>query len=176
MTDSPLEPAVQDAGVGIPQPSEVTTRERDDAMGAYLMMFASWAIGLPFPLINLVASLVYYFVNKKTSRFVAFHAYQALVIHVPIVCINAGLIVWIIVIAASDFRFAGTFLAYFLFLAAVNIIYIVYSIIALIQARKGRMYYIPFFGRLAYARFSGPWAKNRERGRDEWVNRPPEGF
>ncbi len=178
MTDSPTSvpaPAPEDAGIKIPQPEEVSTRERDDAMAAYLMMFASWAIGLPFPLINLIASLVYYFVNKKTSRFVAFHAYQALIVHVPIVCVNAGLIVWIIVIAVSDLHFAGPFLAYLLFLIALNIVYIVYSIIALIQARKGRLYYMPFFGRLAYAHFYGPWARDRER-KDEWVNKPPEGF
>ena len=54
---------------GLPHPDELGTRERDDAMGAYLMMFASLGLGLPFPLINIIASAVYYFVNRKSSRF-----------------------------------------------------------------------------------------------------------
>ncbi len=67
----------------LPQPSEIPEREKEDAMGAYLMMFASLAIGLPIPLLNLVASVIYFFVNRKNGPFVAFHALQALLTHVP---------------------------------------------------------------------------------------------
>ena len=35
-------------------------------MGAYLMMFASLAIGLPIPLVNLIASVIYFLVNRRT--------------------------------------------------------------------------------------------------------------
>ncbi|MCH8319303.1 MAG: hypothetical protein IIA88_12580, partial [Bacteroidetes bacterium] len=39
----------------VPQPDEIPTREKEDAMGAYLMMFAAIAAGLPLPIINLIA-------------------------------------------------------------------------------------------------------------------------
>ncbi len=70
--------------------------EKEDAMGAYLMMFASLAIGLPIPLLNLVASVIYFFVNRKAGPFVAFHALQALPHHIPVVLLNAGVIGWLV--------------------------------------------------------------------------------
>ena len=66
------------AHIALPQPHEIPKREREDAMGAYLMMFAAWGVGLPLPLLNLLAAIIYFFTNKKTSRFVSFHAYQSL--------------------------------------------------------------------------------------------------
>jgi len=58
----------------LPQPGEIPEREKEDAMGAYLMMFAAVAIGLPLPVINLIAAIIYYYVNRKKSRFIHFHA------------------------------------------------------------------------------------------------------
>ena len=62
----------------LPQPEEIAEREKVDAMGAYLMMFAAVAVGLPLPIINLIAAVVYYFVNRKKSRFIHFHCLQSL--------------------------------------------------------------------------------------------------
>ena len=78
--------------IRLPQPEEIAEREKEDAMAAYLMMFASLAIGLPIPLVNLIASFIYFFVNRKSSPFVAFHSLQALLTHVPVVLLNAGLV------------------------------------------------------------------------------------
>jgi len=64
--------------IRLPQPDELSEREKDDAMGAYLMMFATWVVGLPLPVLNLIAAVIYFYVNKKSSRFVAFHALQSL--------------------------------------------------------------------------------------------------
>jgi len=55
-------------------------------MGAYLMMFATLAVGLPLPLINLVAAFIYLYINRKTSRFVHFHALQSLYSQIPLPC------------------------------------------------------------------------------------------
>ena len=165
----------QGSRIALPQPEEIPERERDDAMGAYLMMFASLAIGLPIPVFNLIASVIYFFVNRKTSPFVAFHSLQALLSHVPVVLVNAGLVGWFIAILATKSGFAGGFFWYLVFAVLLNVLYIVWSIIALIHARKGRFYYIPFFGRLAFERFYGPGAEARRRPK-EWENRPPEGL
>ena len=32
----------------LPQPQDLTVREKEDAMGAYLMMFAAWGAGSPY--------------------------------------------------------------------------------------------------------------------------------
>ena len=56
------------APIALPQPDEIPKREREDAMGAYLMMFAAWGARLPLPLLNLLAAVIYFFTNKKPSR------------------------------------------------------------------------------------------------------------
>ena len=38
----------------LPQPDEIEVRVKEDALGAYLMMFATAALGLPLPILNLV--------------------------------------------------------------------------------------------------------------------------
>lgn len=158
----------------IPQPAEISEREKDDAMGAYLMMFAAWGIGLPLPLLNLIAALIYFFVNKKTSRFVAFHSYQSLLSQVPVSLLNMAAVAWLLVILIRSLGFAAPFYVYLIFTALANVLYIVYSVVALMKARRGQFYYMPLFGRLAFARYYGPNAAGLARPLEP--NRPPEGF
>jgi hypothetical protein len=54
-----------------------------------------------------------------------------------------------------------------------NITYIVWSIVALVHARKGRFIYMPVVGRMCFGRYYGPKA---HRVSPTWENRPPEGF
>jgi uncharacterized membrane protein len=162
--------------VHLPQPNEITEREKDDAMGAYLMMFASLAIGLPIPLLNLIASVIYFLVNKKTSPFVAFHALQALLSHIPIVLLNAGVAAWLITNLVTHAASWAWFLWYLFFTILVNLTYIVWSIVALIHANKGRFFYMPVFGRISFARYYGPRAARQPREPRTWENKPPEGF
>lgn len=159
----------------IPQPGEIPEREKEDAMAAYLMMFASLAIGLPIPLFNLIASVIYFLVNRKSSLFVAFHALQALLTHVPVVLLNAGVIGWLIGILVTEGSFAPGFFWYLFFTILANLAYITWSIIALIHARKGRFVYMPLIGRFCFARYYGPKAEARRAPR-QWENRPPEGL
>ncbi len=164
--------------LSLPRPEEISQRERDDAMGAYLMMFASWAVGLPFPFINLIASWIYYLVNRKGSRFVAFNSYQALLVHLPVAVYNALIIIWLLVALIGGHNLSGNFLPAAILGAALNILYIVFSIKALRRAVKGIFYYIPWAGRPAFGHFYGPKALAREarRRRLPEENRPPRGF
>jgi len=163
--------------VPLPQPSEIPERQKDDAMGAYLMMFASLAIGLPLPLLNLVASIIYFFVNRKNGDFVAFHALQALLSHVPVVLLNAGVVGWLIAILAvpPHDAFGPAFLWFLFFVVLVNLAWIIWSIVALVHARKGHFFYMPLIGRMCFARYYGPGAQARKTARS-WENRPPEGL
>jgi uncharacterized membrane protein len=161
--------------VRLPQPEEIPERERDDAMAAYLMMFASLAIGLPIPLVNLIASVIYFLVNRKTSPFTAFHSLQALLTHVPVVLLNAGAVGWLIGILVSQAGFHAAFFWYLFFTVLVNVAYIAWSIVALIHASKGRFFYMPVVGRFCFSRYYGARARAR-RERPRWENKPPEGI
>ena len=59
-------------------------------MAAYLMNFAAWGAGLPFPSLNLIAAAIYFLVNRKKSRFVAFHCFQAFTSQLPTTVLNVN--------------------------------------------------------------------------------------
>ena len=168
------------APIALPQPDEIPKREREDAMGAYLMMFAAWGAGLPLPLLNLLAAVIYFFTNKKTSRFVSFHAYQSLLTQIPTSIINASAIAWIAALIIKGYpldtyEYADLFWSYIVFVVLLNLVYMIFSIVACIRARRGRFYYFWVFGRIAFARYYGPSAISMEK-KEEKPNLPPEGF
>jgi uncharacterized membrane protein len=132
------------------QPEEIAEREKEDAMGAYLMMFAAVAIGLPLPIINLIAAVIYYFVNRKKSRFIHFHCLQSLLSNIPTTLINWVLVIWGLRIFFTDQVITDTFWAYAVFAGLTTLIYFIISIIAAAKARQGKMYYFLFFGKIAY--------------------------
>ncbi len=134
----------------LPQPDEIAEREKEDAMGAYLMMFAAVAIGLPLPIINLIAAIIYYFVNRKKSRFIHFHCLQSLLSQIPTTLINWVLVIWAVRIFFTDLTLSNSFWAFAIFAGLSTFIYFIVSIIAAFKARQGKMYYFLFFGKIAY--------------------------
>lgn len=135
----------------IPQPDEIELREREDAMGGYFMMFASLAVGLPLPVLNLVAAVIYFYLNKSKSRFVHFHSLQSLISQLPTSLMNAGLVFWSVQIwIFENYDYGQEYLGYLILTAVANLAYIIFSIIGAIKARKGEFFYFVFFGKLAY--------------------------
>ena len=135
----------------LPQVEDISVREREDAMGAYLMMFASLGAGLPLPIINLIAAIIYYYLNKSTSRFVRFHVLQSLVSQVPVTLLNAAGVFWAVYCLYWG-AFGRSFVSYIITVVLANLVYLAFSIIACVRARKGRFYYFWFFGRWTYHR------------------------
>ena len=139
----------------LPQPEDIPIREREDAMGAYLMMFASLAMGLPLPIINLIAAIVYYYINKSKSKFVHFHSLQSLYSQIPTSLINAVLVFWTTLVIFKGFNASQEYKAYIIMAIIANLVYFIFSIIASVKARKGKFYYFILFGKLAYQRAYG---------------------
>ncbi|MBN1798471.1 MAG: DUF4870 domain-containing protein [Spirochaetales bacterium] len=177
-----------DGRVILPQPDELSKREKEDAMGAYLMMFAAWGIGLPFPFLSLIAAFIYHMINRKKSRFVAFHSYQSLLTETLISILNAVLIIWFLVILVSSNIFKqGTsfhlnidanFYIYLIFVIFWNIVYTVVSLIGCFKAKNGKFYYFLVFGRIAFNAYYGKRAqlKMQRQKNIKAENKPPDGF
>ena len=166
----------------IPQPNELTTREKEDAMGSYLMMFASIGAGLPLPLLNLIASIIYYYIHKKKTLFVKFHTLQSLLSQLPVTLLNGATMIYLfwnrhdIVKFNNDLEFSinDQLAGYLIAVAAVNLIYLAFSIAATVKARQGRMYYFLFFGKIAYhSTFKVRPEDSMEQGEDVIINKPP---
>ncbi len=157
----------------LPQPDEISIREKEDAMGAYLMMFAAIGAGLPLPIINLIAAVIYYYINKSKSRFVKFHAHQALISTIPTTLINAGAMFWSIrILFFDDWHVTNNFKGYIAATIVANLAYFVIGIIAAIKARKGLFYYYVFFGRISYQKVFA--IKENDNADNSPVNNPPK--
>ena len=154
----------------LPQPDEISIREKEDAMGAYLMMFAAIAAGLPLPIINLIASVIYYYINKSKSRFVHYHSLHSLFAQIPTSILNAGLVFWSVRIFFFHYELNDYYIGYVWMVVIANLLYFIFSIIAAVNARKGRFYYFMFFGKLAYQKV---FAIREDREQKEIVNVPP---
>ena len=142
-------------------------------MGAYLMMFAAWGVGLPLPVLNMVAAIIYFFVNKGRSRFVAFHALQSLLSQIPVTAVNFVAVIWAARILFWDQLVTREFWGLVIFAAVVNAGYVVVSLVAMGRARRGRMIYLWVTGRLAYLRYYGPNAVDYRQATPP--NEPPPG-
>ena len=128
----------------LPQPDQIETRIKEDAMGAYFMMFATAAMGLPLPILNLVAAIIYYYVNRDKGKFVQFHTLQSLYSQIPVTFLNSGLVVWTIVNFVRDLDFFGFYWGYLVMVATANLMYFIFSIVGAVRARKG-FFTISFF-------------------------------
>ncbi|MBN1410268.1 MAG: hypothetical protein JW969_05435 [Spirochaetales bacterium] len=170
--------------VTLPQPEDIPEQARDQASGAYILMFAGLYIPLPFS--EIVTSLVYYFYLRTRSQFLAFHTYQAFITQIPISILNTGLVVWVIINAVNWFSkvnidgvtsFTGpVFWIYFWFVIAYNIVYIILSLIAYKKAIKGNLFYMPVIGGIAYEKFFGPNAVTFVKKEKKETNQPPKGY
>ncbi len=158
--------------IDMPQPADIPVKEKEDAMGAYLMMFAALGAGLPLPFINVLASIIYYFLHRKRSPFVRFHLIQSLYSQVPLSLLNGVIVAWAIRNFFFNYGFSSLFFGLAIAVAVFNIIYLIFSIIAAVSARNGKMYYFLFFGRLAYE-MAFRVREERESYATEEVNRPP---
>lgn len=154
----------------VPQPDEISVREKEDAMGGYLMMFASAAIGLPLPVFNLIAAIIYYFVNKDKGRFVRFNTLQSLYSQVPVTLLNLIAVILLIRTFFHDLAFTAEFKAYLAVVIAANLIYFIFSIVGAMKAHKGRFYYFWLFGSWA---FHQVYKKRDEKQSGSPVNKPP---
>jgi len=127
----------------------VTPKNRERAMAAYLTMFATSAAGLPLPFINFFAALAFHLFIKSSGPFVAFHSYQSMLSQLVVSVINGVAVVWLVWAIISD-QFSTAFIAYAAGAVLCNIAYVIISLIAAYRAYKGRMIYFIFFGALAH--------------------------
>ena len=166
-----------DSEMIIPQPEEITSRERERSLASYFMMFISSTAGLPLPFINLIASWIYYAYTKKTSPFVKFHSLQSLLSQLPVTIINTSLVLWIASVVFNnlgqfkDALFTSSFFGFVATVIAVNFVYIIFSIIAAVRAYSGRLYYFPFFGNIA---FKEAFINQKDYQKKEFINKPPQ--
>lgn len=111
--------------------------EAESASSSYLMSLIAIVVGLPLPIINLIATLVFYLGNRKSTYFVRWHCTQALLSQLSMLFINSLGFWWTISIIFADEVVTNQYIAYIIVVLAFNLAEFVATIYTAVQTRKG---------------------------------------
>lgn len=111
--------------------------EAEKASNSYLMSLIALVAGLPLPIINLIATFIFYVGNRKGEYFVRWHCTQALLSQFSMLFINSFGFWWTVSIAFTDETITDSFVAYIIAAFIFNFLEFVATIYTAIQTRKG---------------------------------------
>lgn len=111
--------------------------EAEKASNSYLMSLVAVIAGLPLPILNLVATLVFYVGNRKGTYFVRWHCTQALLSQLSLLFLNSYGFWWTISIIFGSGTLTGNYIAYMITALLFNIAELIATIYTAIKTRKG---------------------------------------
>lgn len=112
--------------------------EAEKASNSYLMSLVAVIAGLPLPIINLIATLLFYLGNRKGTYFVRWHCTQALLSQFSLLFMNSYGFGWTVSIIAGSNTISSGYIAYVFTLIIFNLSEIIATIYTAIQTRKGK--------------------------------------
>jgi len=111
--------------------------EAESASSSYLMSLIAVIVGLPLPIVNLIATLIFYIGNRKSTYFVRWHCTQALLSQISLLLINSFGFWWTISIIFTEETITSNYIAYLIAAIVFNLIEFIATIYTAIQTRKG---------------------------------------
>ena len=111
--------------------------EAEKASNSYLMSLIAIIAGLPLPIINLIATLVFYVSNKKGTYFVRWHCTQALLSQFSLLFINSIGFWWTISIIFGSETISNNYISYIMAVFVFNVADLIATIYTAINVRKG---------------------------------------
>jgi uncharacterized Tic20 family protein len=122
--------------------------ESETASNSYLMSLIAIMAGLPLPITNLIATLIFYLGNRKASYFVRWHCTQALLSQLSLLFINSYGFWWTISIIFSNETITNKFVGYIISAFIFNVVEFIVTIYTAILTRKGIHVTWWFYGNL----------------------------
>ncbi len=122
--------------------------EKEKASNSYVMSLIAFAAGLPLPIINLLATVIFFFGNRKDSYFVRWHCTQALLSQLSMFFVNSFGFWWTVSIIFADERISTKYIAYILTVILLNISELIITVITAVKTRKGAHVKWFFYGDL----------------------------
>lgn len=111
--------------------------EAEKASNSYLMSLIAFMGGLPLPIINLIATLIFYLGNKKATYFVRWHCTQALLSQFFVLPFNSFGFWWTVSIIFSSETITSDYIAYMITIFLFNLVEFVATIHTAVVIRKG---------------------------------------
>ena len=112
--------------------------ESEKASNSYLMSLIAVMVGLPLPIINLIATFNFYLGNRKGTYFVRWHCTQALLSQFSLLFINSFGFWWTVSIFFTEEQISNRYIAYMLAVILFNLTELIATIYTAIQTRKGK--------------------------------------
>lgn len=119
------------------QEEKIPDHEAEKASNSYLMSLVALIVGLPLPLVNLLATVIFYVNNRRSTYFVRWHCTQALLSQVALFFVNSYGFWWTVSIIVTSETLSAQYGYYIIFAIAFNIIEFLSTIYAAVQTRKG---------------------------------------
>ena len=122
--------------------------ESEKASNSYLMSLVALMAGLPLPIINLVATFIFYAGNRNGTYFVRWHCTQALLSQISLLLINSFAFWWTISVVFRDGLVTNEFIAYIIAGLLFNLAEFIATIYSAVSTRKGIHVQWWFYGSL----------------------------
>ncbi|HTX17259.1 MAG TPA: hypothetical protein VMG34_01260 [Bacteroidota bacterium] len=129
--------------------------EAERASNSYLMSLVVIMVGLPFPIVNVIGSGIYYLANRRSGYFVRWHCTHSLLAQVFTLPLNATCVYWTLRIVFGHASFTNDYAAYLLTVVLFNLVEFIATMVAAIRTRKGGHVSWIFFGPLTDALVKG---------------------
>ncbi len=111
--------------------------EMENASNSYLMSLIAIIVGLPLPIINLIATLIFFAGNRNGTYFVRWHCTQALLSQFSLMLMNGVGFWWTFSIIFKNATITNYFIAYVITVLLFNLTEFIATVYTAIQTRKG---------------------------------------
>ena len=112
--------------------------EAEKASNGYLMSLIALMVGMPLPIINLLATIIFYLGNRKGTYFIRWHCTQTLVSQFTLLIVNGIGFSWTMSIVFGDNIISNRYVAYIITIFLFNLSEFIVTIAAAIKTRKGQ--------------------------------------
>lgn len=122
--------------------------EKEKASNSYLMSVITIMVGVPLPIINLLATGIFYLAYKKSTPFVRWHCTQALLSQFTVFIMNSFAFGWTMNILFGSKTISDLYIGYILTAFIFNLYEVIVNMTAAVNVRKGKQVSWWFWGAL----------------------------
>ena len=119
--------------------------EMERASNSYLMSLVAVIGGLPLPIFNLLATILFYLGNRKSTLFVKWHCTQALLSQLGLFFFNSAGFWWTIAVIFQEKQATNYYIAYMITIVLFNVIEFIGTLIMATKTRNGEHPELFFF-------------------------------
>lgn len=112
--------------------------EAERASNGYLMSLVAVVVGLPLPIVNLIATFFFFLGNRKSTYFARWHTTQALFSQLILLGFNSVGFWWTIdIFFRNNESLSNSYISYMIVLLVINAIEFITTMYTAIKTRKG---------------------------------------